>query len=87
MWAWYDLLTKGRARMTQGAADLLLAATSENLENLRAALVLHHEQVELALLDVKRLGEQIQRTRNVLAPGRATEAPEPIQLSAERRQR
>ena len=87
MWQWFRALTHGRAQMVEGEADKLLETTSANIKKLRALLVVHHEQVELAILDLKRLEDQTLHTRNLLEPGRVVEMPAPVQLSAERRQR
>ncbi len=86
MWGWWRAFVRGRSQMGQAEADALMVETTENIHKLRALLVLHHEQVELAILDLKRLEDQAQHTRNLMQT-RPAVTLEPVRLSSEQRQR
>src|SRR5262245_49473742 len=87
MWEWFQQFTRRRSEQTFGLSDALLEQTTNDLQRLRAALVLHHEQVELALLDLDRLVERARHARTLLkAPLPATTLA-PVVLSADKRQR
>jgi hypothetical protein len=88
MFHWASQYTRARGLQTFGTSDALLATTTANLQRLRAELVMHHEQVELAILDLDRLAERAAHARALLQvplPPAPTLAP--VVLTAERRQR
>lgn len=70
----------------------MLIETTASLQRLRVHLMAHHEQVELAILDLDRLASRVKHVERVLqAPAPEASAPAPALVpttfTAQRRQR
>ena len=87
MWTWATQFFRARGQQTLGLSDALLTQTTQDLAQLRAALVQHHEQVELAILDLDRLVERTQHARTLLTAPLPATTLEPVVLTADKRQR